>query len=289
MSIPALCFSLALILPATAQEAPAPARAPDTAAIERAVLDYAEAYYEVRPDYAERSISKQLDKLGFDTAATTTRMDYAGFLAMVNWFQGRDKPAPGPKQVEILHALDRTALVKLTGSWGVDYMQLTRSSADADGVWQTRHVIWEATPLTGLPELSDDEQRALHVADRTAVQAVVNEYLLAFYDAQPERLTSSMHTDLVKYGFWRDDESGDVTPFPMTLEQARSLAASFNASGWLPDDAPRSIEVLDLRDRIACVKLEAVWGFDYMHLVKLDGRWQILQVLWQSAPLVPAD
>ncbi len=37
-------------------------------------------------------------------------------------------------------------------------------------------------------------------------------------------------------------------------------------------------------DQTASVKLIAEWGIDYMHLAKYDGRWKIVNVLWQSHP-----
>ena len=46
----------------------------------------------------------------------------------------------------------------------------------------------------------------------------------------------------------------------------------------------KKIEVLDLMDTTAVVKVSAVWGVDHMQLAKFDGRWQILHILWQSHP-----
>jgi len=34
----------------------------------------------------------------------------------------------------------------------------------------------------------------------------------------------------------------------------------------------------------ATVKLVAVWGIDYMHLAKFDGKWMIVNIIWQSHP-----
>jgi len=248
------------------------------------VLDYAESYYEVRRDYAARSLSQQLSKLGFETAERVSRMDYAGFLAVIEWFEARGKPLPGPKDVQVLHALDRTALVKLTGSWGVDYLQLTRSASGPEGVWQTRHVVWEATPLPGLPLLEGHARASQRAADTRAVEDAVRAYLLAFYAAEPERLDGNVSRELVKYGFWRDSVSGEVRPLSMDFEQLSDLARRWNAEAEMPADAPRGIEVLDVGARIACARLDAAWGVDYLNLAKLDGRWQIVQVLWQTAP-----
>jgi hypothetical protein len=32
------------------------------------------------------------------------------------------------------------------------------------------------------------------------------------------------------------------------------------------------------------VKLTADWGTDYMHLAKMDGKWMIVNELWQIPP-----
>jgi hypothetical protein len=49
-----------------------------------------------------------------------------------------------------------------------------------------------------------------------------------------------------------------------------------------PATAPKKVELLDLLDQTAAVKVTAWWGTDYMLLAKYDGRWMISHVLWQS-------
>jgi hypothetical protein len=249
--------------------------------IERAVLDYAESYYEARPEYVERSINKGLVKVGFvandDGAYEPHPMAWEDFMRMVKHFEeSGKKPDAGPKEVEILDALDQTALVKLTGAWGTDYMQL----AKFDGHWQTRNVIWQTKPK------AVDEAQAK--ADHAAVERAARDYLEALYQAKPELIERSVAQDLTKFGFWRDGESPTYQAAGvMTYERLHALAASWNADGSLPKDAPQEIQVLDVMDKVACAKLTAKWGSDYMHLVKVDGRWMIKQIMWQSHP--PTD
>lgn len=38
--------------------------------------------------------------------------------------------------------LDRTASVKLSALWGVDYMQICKF----DDAWQIRHILWQSYP-----------------------------------------------------------------------------------------------------------------------------------------------
>ena len=70
----------------------------------------------------------------------------------------------------------------------------------------------------------------------------------------------------------------------LKYEQLLLLAGHWNAAGQLADDAPRSVEVVEVMDRVACAKVTADWGIDYMHFTKVDGQWKIVQILWQSAP-----
>jgi hypothetical protein len=51
-----------------------------------------------------------------------------------------------------------------------------------------------------------------------------------------------------------------------------------------PERAPKEIRILDLLDQTASAKLIAHWGVDYFHLAKYDGRWMIVNVLWQTPP-----
>ena len=50
------------------------------------------------------------------------------------------------------------------------------------------------------------------------------------------------------------------------------------------DTSIKQVAVLDVLDQTASAKVVAMWGIDYMHLAKYDGRWQIINILWQAHP-----
>jgi CubicO group peptidase (beta-lactamase class C family) len=137
-------------------------------------------------------------------------------------------------------------------------------------------------------ELVDTRQ---HVAgDRAAVERAVRDYLEALYDAEPVRIERSVHRDVVKRGFFRDS-AGAYAEDIMTYDDLYQLAAEWNADGRVDTGpAPREIRILDLLDQTATARLEAYWGTDYMHLARYDGKWKIVQVLWQVHPQdLPVD
>ena len=49
-------------------------------------------------------------------------------------------------------------------------------------------------------------------------------------------------------------------------------------------DAPKQVEIFEVLDQTANVKVTAWWGVDYLLMGKFDGKWMITHVLWQSPP-----
>jgi len=120
-------------------------------------------------------------------------------------------------------------------------------------------------------------------ADRKAVEEAVLDYVEGIYLVQPERIERSVHKDLRKLGYWRQDSSAEYREAPMSYQQLYDLAARWNANGQVdPETAPKKIVVFDVLDKTAAAKLTAAWGVDYFQLGKYDDTWMIVNVLWQS-------
>jgi hypothetical protein len=127
--------------------------------------------------------------------------------------------------------------------------------------------------------------RAPASTEREAIERAVKDYVEALHQVKPELVERSVHPALEKMGLYRPDDSKEYRlPGVMTYEQLRALAGSWNADGAQGADLTYEVEVLDALDVTASAKLSAKWGVDYMHLVKSEGRWKILQILWQSHP-----
>lgn len=120
-------------------------------------------------------------------------------------------------------------------------------------------------------------------ADEQGVREAVLDYVEGIYDVEPDRIERSVHRSLRKVGYMRRP-NGEWGSAPMNYDQLYELAANWNADGHLGADAPKEIEVLDVLDQTASAKLVADWGVDYFHLARIDGRWQIMNVIWQTPP-----
>ena len=121
-------------------------------------------------------------------------------------------------------------------------------------------------------------------ADREAVRQAALDYVEGVYEVNPQRIERSVHPDLVKRGFYIKKGETNYSSSPMTFTELVNLSKTYNKSGKLPKSAPKDVVVLDVLDQTASVKLTAVWGIDYMHLAKYDGKWMIINILWQSPP-----
>ena len=119
-------------------------------------------------------------------------------------------------------------------------------------------------------------------ASRTEVERAVLDYVEAIEQGRPELIERSVHPELAKFGFSRREANDDYRIIPMTFERLVEIATEMKAKGYVPEAPQHSVEILDMLDQTASVKLTAFWGTDYMHLAKYDGKWKIVQVLWQS-------
>jgi hypothetical protein len=122
----------------------------------------------------------------------------------------------------------------------------------------------------------------LSAGDREDVEAVAYGYIDCIYQVAPERVAQITHVELAKRGFYWDRD-GKMTEAKMDFAGLEKVARVFNGERKRDiEKLPRKVEVLDVQDQTASVKVYAAWGTDYMLLAKYDGNWKIVHVLWQG-------
>ena len=77
------------------------------------------------------------------------------------------------------------------------------------------------------------------------------------------------------------DFRGEAMTYAEMLDYVRKVKARGRP---VPADAPRQVVALEVLDQVAAAKVVAWWGTDFLHLARIDGRWMITQVIWQSPP-----
>jgi Putative lumazine-binding len=144
-------------------------------------------------------------------------------------------------------------------------------------------VLTAAVVALALATIPASPSAQVRTGDREAVRLAALDYVEGIYGAQPERIERSVHPSLVKRGFYKKEAGGPYVESPMTYEQLVKLAGNWNKDGKR-DTSIKDVAVLEVLDQTAVAKVTATWGIDYMLLGKYDGRWKIVQILWQSHP-----
>lgn len=118
------------------------------------------------------------------------------------------------------------------------------------------------------------------------VTNAVKDYVDAFYYGDTSKIHQSIAMNVVKYGYYIPKGKTIYEGEPMSFKEMIDYAAGVKKRGVSPDveKFPKKIEVFDVLDQTANAKLTAWWGTDYILLAKLNNRWMITHVLWQSAP-----
>ena len=118
--------------------------------------------------------------------------------------------------------------------------------------------------------------------DSLAVKQVALDYIESQHNVKPEQFERAAHPRMVKRTFWTHTKTGKEYLRETFTDAMILLAASYNQNGdQFPENPKKEVIILDMYDRTASVKLIADDWIDYMHIVKLNGKWQLVNVLWQ--------
>jgi len=119
-------------------------------------------------------------------------------------------------------------------------------------------------------------------ADTEAIQRTALDYIEGYYEGDAEKMARSLHPDLVKRRM--SVEAGQSKLNPITRDQLVEVARSGRGKSTPAAERRKDVAVLDVFGNTATVKLDARDWVDYLHLVKWNGRWVILNVLWELRP-----
>lgn len=121
--------------------------------------------------------------------------------------------------------------------------------------------------------------------DRDAVRRAALDYLEGFYDGDSTKIVRSVRPDVRKVGYYTEQGSPTYKPDEMSYAAMIEYTNNFRKRGrTTPASAPREVTVGEVNDQTATAKVVAWWGIDYLQLAKYDGRWMIVNVMWQSPP-----
>ena len=133
--------------------------------------------------------------------------------------------------------------------------------------------------------LAAGEMRAQTAADREAIKQTALDYIEGYYEGNAERMERSLHPDLAKRIVRTDPSTGKSKLEHQTAARLVEITRMKQGRPTPKEKQQRDVTILDLFENAACVKIVAADWIDYLHVSKFDGRWVIVNVLWEMKPV----
>ena len=124
-------------------------------------------------------------------------------------------------------------------------------------------------------------------ADTAAVRSTAEDYILGWYAGDAERMAESLHPELVKRLHLTDPRTGRSWIDGQGRSRLVASTAAGGGSGTPEEEQRTEITILDVFRGAAVVRVDAGDWIDYLQLVEEDGRWLILNVLWELREAQP--
>ncbi len=118
--------------------------------------------------------------------------------------------------------------------------------------------------------------------DSLAITRAALDYIESQHVPDAAQMERALHPRMVKRTVWKDKGTGKDHVGETSTEYMILLAESYNKKGdKFPSSPRKDVKLLDVSTRTASVKLIADEWIDYMHLVKVNDIWKVINVLWQ--------
>jgi hypothetical protein len=125
--------------------------------------------------------------------------------------------------------------------------------------------------------------QAQSTADSAAIKQTALDYIEGWYEGNAERMERALHPELAKRivrtnqeGYSRLDQMSAMT---LVLGTRRG-----GGTQTPKEKQQKDVTILDVFENAASVKIVASDWIDYLHMAKSNGRWVIVNVLWELKP-----
>jgi hypothetical protein len=127
-------------------------------------------------------------------------------------------------------------------------------------------------------------QTTVSNAEGAAIRQTALDYIEGWYEGNAERMERALHPDLAKRIVHTNPQNNRSR-----LDQMSALTLVQGTRRGGGKDTPKErqqkdVTVLDIYENSASVKIVASEWIDYLHVAKFNGRWVIVNVLWELKP-----
>ncbi len=120
--------------------------------------------------------------------------------------------------------------------------------------------------------------------DRAGIEAAALDYGDGWYEGDARRMRRALHPELAKRVVLTRPGSGRSRlgqMGAMTLVEYTRAGGGTNAP---VEKRPAEVTILDVFEQAAVVRVDGPEWVDYLHMARWNGRWVIVNVLWEPRP-----
>lgn len=126
--------------------------------------------------------------------------------------------------------------------------------------------------------------QAQAASDSAAIRAAALDYIEGWYEGNGERMERALHPELAKRIVNTDPRNGRSS---LGQQSAMTLVTNTKRGGG--KDTPvaqqrKDVRILDIFGNAGSVRIDAATWVDYLQVAKWNGRWVIVNVLWEMRP-----
>ena len=120
--------------------------------------------------------------------------------------------------------------------------------------------------------------------DSAAIRAAALDYAEGWYTGDAERMSRAVHSELVKRIVVADTATGKSVIQNMGASALVNGTRHGYGKTTPKDRQQKDVTILDIFGNAASAKAIMADWIDYLQLAKVDGRWVIVNVLWEKKP-----
>ena len=121
-------------------------------------------------------------------------------------------------------------------------------------------------------------------ADSAGIRQAALDYIEGWYEGNSERMERALHTELAKRIVRTDPKSGRSGLGQMSAMSLVQGTKNGGGKNTPKEKQQKDVTILDVFENAACAKVVASDWVDYLQLAKWNGRWVIVNVLWELKP-----
>ena len=120
--------------------------------------------------------------------------------------------------------------------------------------------------------------------EEVAIRATALDYVEGWYTGDAARMERALHPELAKRIVNTNPQNKRSS---LGQQSAMTLVQSTRNGGGKdtpPEQMQKDVVILDIFQNAASVRATMSGWIDYMHMAKWNGRWVIVNVLWEQKP-----